>query len=263
MVTAASRGVGAFGAARAIIVRMKGKLRIGASGWVYIDWRGGFYPEDLPAKDRLRYYASQFATVEINASFYRTPSPTAFAKWRADTPPGFVFTAKAHRFLTHRKRLTDPGDGLEQFYRDNVEPLGPKLEVVLFQSPPRFRADPARLAKYLTLLRPSWRYAFEFRDHSWHAPPIYELLEAHGCAFCVYELGGFLSPLQVTADFVYARLHGPDERYKGSYSDAQLQVWAERTGGWLADGRDVYLYFDNDEKAYAARDAKRLREAIG
>lgn len=241
---------------------MKGRYYVGTSGWIYDDWRGGFYPEDLPGGQRLSYYASRFSTVEINASFYRTPTEAAARAWLADTPDDFVFAAKAHRFLTHRKRLKDPGDGLDQFYTRNLLPLKEKLAVVVFQTPPRFSADAARLQGFLALLRPGFRYAFEFRDPSWHEPAIYGLLEESGSAFCIYDLGGFLSPLAVTADFVYLRLHGPGAKYRDSYSQQALELWAERLRGWLDEGRDVYLYFDNDEKAYAAKDAQRLLKLL-
>lgn len=251
-----------IGAASAASNGMAGELQIGTSGWTYDDWRGGFYPEDLAAKKRLSYYASRFPTVEINASFYRTPTENGARQWLEDTPDDFVFTAKAHRFLTHRKRLKDPGDGLEQFYERNVLPLKAKLHVILFQTPPRFAANPERLEAFLKLLRPGFRYAFEFRDPSWHSSEIYGQLAASDCAFCIYDLGGFLSPLEITTDFTYLRLHGPGEKYRDSYSDEALVEWAGRIRKWLRKGIDVYLYFDNDEKAYAARDAERLQALV-
>lgn len=239
-----------------------GQHYIGTSGWIYDDWRGGFYPEDLATKERLSYYASRFSTVEINSSFYRTPTAAGARSWLENTPEGFVFAAKAHRFLTHRKRLRDPGDRLAQFYERNVLPLKDKLVSIVFQTPPRFSADAGRLKEFLGMLRPGFRYAFEFRDTSWHTPEIYRLLEKSGCAFCIYDLGGFLPPLELTAEFAYLRLHGPGEKYRGSYPDQALEEWAGRIRDWKSAGRDVYLYFDNDEKAFAARDAERILELL-
>ena len=236
--------------------------RIGTSGWHYPHWRGTFYPEDLPEQGRLAYYAGIFDTVEINNSFYRLPSEETLRDWAERTPPGFVFACKASRYITHVKKLKDPDQSLASFL-DRIAVLGDKLGPVLFQLPPRWRPNAARLEAFLEALPGDRRFTFEFRDPRWNEPEVLRLLERHGAAFCCFDLGGTRSPIQVTADFAYIRLHGPGAPYRGSYDDACLADWAERIATWQADGLDVYCYFDNDERAYAAANARSLLAMLG
>jgi len=231
--------------------------RIGTSGWHYPHWRGAFYPEDLPEKDRLAYYAGIFDTVEINNSFYRLPSEETLRDWAERTPPGLVFACKASRYITHMKKLKDPYQSLSSFL-DRIAVLGDKLGPVLFQLPPRWRPNARRLEAFLEALPRDWRFTFEFRDPRWNEPEILQLLERYRAAFCCFDLGGTCSPIRVTADFAYIRLHGPGAPYQGSYSDACLADWAARIATWQADGLDVYCYFDNDERAYAPANAQSL-----
>ena len=236
--------------------------RIGTSGWHYPHWRGAFYPEDLPEQGRLAYYAGIFDTVEINNSFYRLPSEETLRDWAERTPPGFVFACKASRYITHMKKLKDPDQSLASFL-DRIAVLGDKLGPVLFQLPPRWRPNAARLEAFLEALPGDRRFTFEFRDPRWNEPEVLRLLERHGAAFCCFDLGGTRSPIQVTADFAYIRLHGPGAPYRGSYDDACLADWAERIATWQADGLDVYCYFDNDERAYAPANARSLLAMLG
>jgi len=183
-----------------------GGLCIGTSGWSYPHWRGPFYPEDLPGERMLEYYAGHFHSVEINNSFYQLPQEQSLWRWCDAVPRDFVFAAKASRYITHMKKLRDPQASTRGFLQ-RMETLGRRLGPILFQLPPRWHFNEARLAGLLECLPDRHRYAFEFRDHSWHVQRCYRLLQWHNAAFCIYDLDGFVSPRQVTADFVYVRLH--------------------------------------------------------
>jgi uncharacterized protein YecE (DUF72 family) len=240
---------------------MTGNIRIGTSGWHYPHWRGPFYPADLPAGQMLEFYVRHFSSVEVNNSFYRLPTSAALQSWRNTTPNDFCFAVKASRFLTHMKKLKDPETGLAKFLA-RVEQLGERLGPVLFQLPPRWRCNLERLACFLAALPEGRSYSFELRDPSWHVPNVYCLLGHHNVAFCIYELSGFQSPLQITADFVYVRLHGPEGAYQGSYSTASLEAWARRLREWGSGLKGVYVYFDNDQAGFAARNALELKRLL-
>lgn len=209
----------------------------------------------------MSYYAGVFETVEVNSSFYRLPSEGTLHAWAEQTPPEFVFACKASQYITHRKKLKDPRESLSLFL-GRMTALGEKLGPILFQLPPRWRPNPGRLETFLEALPRDRRFTFEFRDPRWNEPEVTELLERYGAALCFFDLGGTTSPLRVTAGFVYLRLHGPGAPYRGSYSDACLADWAGRIAAWQNDGLDVYCYFDNDEQAYAPRNAQRLMEQL-
>ena len=240
---------------------MHGALRIGTSGWSYEHWKGPFYPPDLAAGSMLACYARSFATTEINSSFYRLPTAATLESWRSTTPAGFVFAAKASRYITHMKKLKDPNKTLSPYFT-RIRLLADKLGPILFQLPPRWSFNESRLAAFLEALSGEFRYAFEFRDHSWLTERTFDLLAKHDAALCVYELEGFASPRVVTTDFVYVRLHGPAGAYRGSYDERSLERWAEALAAWSAQGRAVYCYFDNDEAAHAAHNALRLRAML-
>jgi len=238
-----------------------GSAWIGTSGWHYPHWAGGFYPEDTPAKAYLAYFSGFFETTEINSTFYRLPTEETLRGWVEQTPPGFVFACKASQYITHRKKLKDPRQSLSLFL-ERIAILGDKLGPILFQLPPRWRPNPARLEEFLEALPRDQRYTFEFRDPRWSEPEVMRLLERYRSALCCYDLGGTSSLIRVTADFVYIRLHGPGARYQGSYGDACLADWAARIAAWQASGLDVYCYFDNDERAYAPCNALSLIEKL-
>lgn len=237
------------------------EIRIGTSGWHYRHWIGPFYPPKLPSSKMLQYYFDQFDTVEINNSFYRLPPENALATWRESTPPGFVFAVKGSRFLTHMKKLNQPEIGLERFFQ-RADLLRDKLGPVLFQLPPNWELDLDRFRHFLNVLPNGHRYAFEFRNPTWHVPEVYRELERHNAADCAFDLAGFQSPIRITADFTYVRLHGPGGKYQGSYSDRVLEDWAGRIRRWRKELRAIYIYFDNDQAAYAVRNAKTLRELV-
>jgi uncharacterized protein YecE (DUF72 family) len=240
-------------------------VRIGTSGWSYDHWAGRFYPDSLPAKDRLAFYAGRLGSAEINSTFYRLPAAPVLRRWRDSVPGDFVFAVKASRYITHMKKLNDPAEALGRFLR-RIAVLGDTLGPVLFQLPPNWRFDAGRLAAFLTKLRArpgKQRYAFEFRDRSWLNESCYRLLADHGAALCLYHLAGFRSPRIITAGFTYVRLHGPGEAYRGRYDGRTLRGWARLIDRWRADGLDVYCYFDNDAAAHAPGDALRLRGMLG
>jgi uncharacterized protein YecE (DUF72 family) len=234
---------------------------IGTSGWHYHHWVGAFYPHNLPHGAFLEYYANHFATAEINNSFYRLPEKKTLLRWRDAVPEGFVFSVKASRYLTHMKKLKDPREPLERLF-DRVSVLGSKLGPILFQLPPRWRLNPERLKGLLEILPKNHRYAFEFRDYSWFDGEVYGLLAKHRAAFCVYDLDGRTSPKEITADFAYVRLHGPDGPYRGRYGARRLSGWGGVFSAWLEEGLEVYCYFDNDEAGYATQDALRLQRLL-
>jgi uncharacterized protein YecE (DUF72 family) len=234
---------------------------IGTSGWHYDHWEGPFYPSSLPKEGILEYYAGCFGTTEINNSFYRLPEKKTLLRWRDAVPEDFLFSVKASRYLTHMKKLKDPREPIERLL-DRVSVLEDKLGPILFQLPPRWRSNPERLGDLLEILPEGQRYAFEFRDPSWFNEKNYELLRNHGSSFCIYDLDGKTSPMEITADFAYVRLHGPDGPYQGRYGAERLPGWAGTFSAWLEEGLDVYCYFDNDEAGYAAQDALELRQMM-
>jgi uncharacterized protein YecE (DUF72 family) len=237
------------------------EIRIGTSGWHYKHWLGNFYPEKLPFSKMLDYYCQHFNSVEINNSFYMLPQVPTLEAWRERTPKSFNFAIKASRFLTHNKKLKEPENALNNFL-PRAEALGKKLGPILFQLPPKWKINRERLQEFLQALPKYHRYAFEFREPSWMTPEIYKLLHQYNAAFCIYELAGFHSPIEVTADFVYVRLHGPGNKYQGSYDDRTLRKWADRVERWAADRKSVFVYFDNDQAGYAAKNAVALKRMV-
>ena len=236
-------------------------IRIGTSGWHYKHWIGTFYPPKIAGSKMLAYYFEHFDTVELNNSFYRLPRENALISWRDSTPTNFIFAAKGSRFLTHMKKLKDAEQGLAR-YLDAIETLGHKLGPILFQLPPNWELDLDRFRTFLALLPACHRYAFEFRNATWSVPAIYHVLTSQNMAYCAFHLAGEHSPVQLTADFTYVRLHGPGGKYQGSYSEEILREWANRIRAWRRELKAIYVYFDNDEAGYAARDALRLKSLV-
>lgn len=239
-------------------------VRIGTSGWSYPWWIGkdNFYPEGTKGEQMLPIYLDHFDSVEINNSFYHLPLESTLEKWRRCVRRNFVFAAKGSRFLTHMKKLKDPREGIARYF-ERIEFLGPRLGPVIWQLPPRWKKNVERLDAFLRELPKRHRYAFEFRDLSWHDDEVLELLRKHNAAFCIHEIAGIESKRHLTADFTYVRLHGPAERaYEGSYTRAQLQRWAAQIGEWEKSLRAVYFYFDNDQIGHAARNAIDLKRIV-
>ena len=239
----------------------KANIHIGTSGWHYTHWKGTFYPEKLPPREYIRYYLNYFQSVEINNSFYKLPSEETFRIWKESVPEDFIFAVKASRFITHMKKLKEPAQSIARFMH-GVDALEEKLGPILFQLPPFWNLNLERLQEFLEVLPRGYRYALELRNASWYDERVYQLLEEHGIAFCIYELERHLSPLLVTADFVYVRLHGPGGKYEGSYTEESLQAWTVKIKEWQRQGKDVNFYFDNDLLGHAPHNAKRLQELV-
>jgi len=232
-------------------------IRIGTSGWVYKHWRG-----DRPALKQREWfgcYAREFDTVEINNSFYRLPSETAFDAWREQAPPGFVYAVKASRFLTHMKKLKEPEQPLALFF-SRASRLRGTLGPVLYQLPPRWKVNLERFEHFLSVLPSGYSHVVEFRDPTWLIADVFRLMERHAVAHCMHDMGGAWTPLRVTARKVYVRFHG-DLRHGGNYTDDSLREWAQRIAGWRGQ-HDVFVYFNNDVGGYALDNARTVKRFV-
>jgi uncharacterized protein YecE (DUF72 family) len=287
---------------------MPGAVRIGISGWRYAPWRGKFYPKGLKQADELAHASRVFSTIEINGTFYALQRPEFFARWADAVPEDFVFAVKAPRFITHMRRLKESRVPLANFLASGLLRLGPKLGPILWQLPPSFRFDAARLGDFLKLLphdtaaaarlakshdarlaRRAWtrcdkrrplRHALEIRHDSFKVPEFIALLRKYRVALVCADTVEWPRLMDVTADFVYCRLHGSEELYASGYDGTALAAWARRAAAWARGGepgdaervvdragptraaRDVYVYFDNDRKVRAPADAQVLRAKV-
>jgi uncharacterized protein YecE (DUF72 family) len=236
---------------------------VGCSGWSYKDWRGVFYPESRPARRWFEHYRTVFDTVEINNSFYRLPTEKTVAGWAAQAPPGFVYALKLGSFGSHRMKLRDAASWLPN-HLDRLDRLGASAGPTLIQLPPRWRRDADRLDEFLTVAPATRRWAVELRDPSWLHAEVYDVLRRHGAALCLHDLlAGH--PCELTADWTYVRFHGPnatEHPYQGRYGPKRLARVAERLGAWLAEGVDVYAYFNNDDSGFAVQDARSLARRL-
>lgn len=250
-----------------------GTMRVGTSGWSYGHWRDGvFYPAGMHENEWLRYYATRFRTVEINATFYRMPTQHAVELWRDEVPDDFIFAVKGSRYITHIKRLKDVAEAVGTFM-ERVGHLRHKLGLVLWQLPPQSKRDDERLARFLELLpgripgrareggQGPLRHAVEFRDESWYDGRVLGILRDAGAAL-VNASGDRLPPkMEPTADFVYARFHGT-RRYHGEYAEPALEPWVSYFASQMTQGRDIWAYFNNDAQGHAPRDAVRLERML-
>jgi uncharacterized protein YecE (DUF72 family) len=245
------------------VPKRRKRIHIGTSGWSYGSWRGPFFPKEVMVKHHLAYYATQFDTAELNGVFYRTPTLEAVRGWRDQTPDGFIFAWKASKFITHWKRLSERSVNSLALIEERLDILGDKAGPILFQLPPQFEVNAERLSSFLTLLAPKRRYAFEFRHPSWYTKEIFAILKKADISLCISDHHHAPAPWTATAaSFVYVRGHGPGGKYHGNYSDKELRDWAKRISGWAKRGRDVYVYFDNDQKSAAPMDALRLETML-
>jgi uncharacterized protein YecE (DUF72 family) len=238
---------------------VKGRLRVGTSGYQYRHWRGVFYPERLRATDWLAYYAARFDSLELNATFYQLPPARRFDAWRRQVPEGFLFALKFSRYGSHLKHLRAPRGTLGRFV-PRARHLGAALGPVLVQLSPRWDADPGRLDAFLAAAPRDLRWAVEFRDARWLCDPVLRVLAAHGAALCIHDLlPGH--PRELTADWTYLRFHGGRAR-GGGYTPQALGAAAARIRRWLARGCDVHAYFNNDAGGHAPADAAALRRYV-
>jgi uncharacterized protein YecE (DUF72 family) len=270
-----------------------GRLFVGTSGYDYRGWRGRFYPSELPRRKWLEYASERFNSVELNGTFYSLKSPGVFRSWIDATPrTGFVFAVKGSRFITHNLKLRRSEGALANFYASGILALGRKTGPFLWQLPDSYKFDAERIETFLRLLprtsaaaedlarghdarlkrgalvkaaaRVRYRHAFEVRHPSYFHPEFFDLLRKHRTGYVIADTAGkWTLRHEVTARFVYVRLHGSRVLYGSDYTDEELARWADRMRGWSREGRDVYVYFDNDQHAYAPRDAMDLRRLLG
>jgi uncharacterized protein YecE (DUF72 family) len=233
-------------------------LYIGTSGFNYEHWSSGvFYPKGLPQSKWLEYYAKYFDTVELNVTFYRLPTEKTFESWYKKTPKNFHFAIKGSRFITHVKKLKDVKDSI-RYQTENSAPLKEKLSVILWQLAPNFKTNPKRLEDFIQLL-PKGRHAFEFRHESWFCPEIYDILKENKAALVLADSPSWPYHEEITADFIYLRLHGGQSLYSSNYSDKELKAWADKIKKWLKKN-DIYIYFNNDARGFAIDNAKKLKD---
>jgi uncharacterized protein YecE (DUF72 family) len=231
---------------------------IGTSGWQYGHWRERLYPTGVPQRAWLAHYARVFRTVEVNNSFYQLPQEATFDRWREESPPGFVFAVKASRYITHLRRLRDCGDPVSLFW-SRAKRLGDKLGPVLFQLPPRFKADAELLESFLRVLPGGIAPAFEFRDDSWTNDQVFALLDRAGAAWVLADRPGWRGPLIVTGGWSYIRFH-QGRRADPGYARAKLRTWSGRIAS--LEAKDVWIYFNNDGLGAAPHDALALAEVL-
>jgi len=226
----------------------------GTSGYSYKEWKRSFYPEDLPADEMLRYYASKLPAVEINNTFYRMPKAEMLSRWAEEVPDGFRFALKASQQITHRRRLKDAADPVGYFFKVAVT-LGDRMGPVLFQLPPNLKKDLPRLTDFLAILPPASRCAFEFRHESWFEDDVFEALKAGGRALCVAEDEELATPFQATTDWGYLRLRRQD------YAESDLR---DRAARLLAQPwSEAYVFFKHEEGGKGPKLAESLTKILG
>jgi uncharacterized protein YecE (DUF72 family) len=240
---------------------MNARIHIGCSGWVYRHWRGLFYPEKLPQRAWFAHYSAQFETVELNTSFYHLPKPETFDSWREQAPAGFRYAVKAPRLITHFRKLKECDDALAEFL-GRAERLGEAIGPILYQLPPRWAFDRARLEAFADLLPRRFDHVFEFRQASWMTTEVIGLLDRLGVSHCVHDMPGMAVPRLSAGPVAYVRFHGAGGKYWGRYPEAELARWADWMLAEAARGRSVWAYFNNDIHGDAIWDAAALRGLV-
>jgi uncharacterized protein YecE (DUF72 family) len=261
-----------------------GSIRVGVGGWTFQPWRKTFYPKDLPKKRELEYASRQLTAIEINGTYYSTQKPSSFAKWRDETPDGFVFTVKASRYATNRRVLAEAGESIERFVGSGLSELGPKLGPLLWQFMPAKKFDPEDFGRFLELLPASLegrklRHALDVRHESFMNETFIALARKHKAAIVFTDSDDYPSFADVTADFVYARLMRTQSRLKTGYAPRDLDAWAKRVGTWAGGGqpadlprvanaslppkpRDVFAFMISGAKERAPAAARGLIERL-
>lgn len=239
---------------------MSSQIHIGCSGWQYEHWKGLFYPEEIPKKEWLPFYKKHFTTVEINASFYHLPRKTTFEKWKEEAGDHFLFTIKGSRYVTHIKKLNDPGESVQKFY-DHAVYLGEKTGAILWQFPPMLHADEEKLSAFCNVLDKNYKNVIEFRHESWFEETYYKILRKFNIGFCIVSANGIPEIFQTTSKIGYVRYHGMQQNwYRYNYSDKELNDYAEKIKKLKAE--EIYIYFNNDFEAHAVRNALKLKEIL-
>lgn len=235
-------------------------IHVGTSGWAYSHWRGIFYPkQEVTTKNWFAYYANVFRTVELNAPFYRWPTPLTVRRWKREAPPGFIYTVKVNRQLTHEKRLRDTAKLVARYY-EIAATLGDKMGCFLWQFPPSFKYTPANLKNIVTQLDPAHRNAVEFRHKSWWRVAVYRALVKRGITFCAISGPRLPDTFPAGQPVLYVRFSGVQRWYRHDYTRAELAAWAERI---VASGaREAWIYFNNDRDGHAVKNALMLRRML-
>jgi uncharacterized protein YecE (DUF72 family) len=235
------------------------KLYIGTSGFSYSHWEEGvFYPKGLAKNKQLEYYSQHFQTVELNNPFYHLPPAKTFQNWHQRTPKNFIFTVKVSRYITHIKRLKNCREPWQRFIA-NTKELKEKLGPILFQLPPNWRMNIERLERFLKILPKKYQYSFEFRHSSWFNQEIYDILKKHRIALCLADSNQWPYQEEITADFIYLRLHGSHRLCSAKYTDKELKNWAGKIKKWRKLGKDIFVYFNNDFAGYAVKNTLILK----
>lgn len=237
------------------------KIFIGTSGWMYDDWQGNFYPATIKKAAWLKHYQNYFSTVEVNNTFYQSPTKKKLSSWKKKVPKDFIFSIKANRYITHIKNLSNPQQPVDKLI-STIKTLDNKLGPVLFQLPPHWHVNKKRLNSFLNVLPKAYQYVFEFRHSSWYTDEIYNLLNKHNCAFCVHDHQDAPSPFKTTAEFAYLRFHGPKGNYQSKYNDQQVKDHAQKIKKLIAQNIAVYVYYNNDFHGYAVKNAKQLQNLL-
>lgn len=232
---------------------------IGTSGWHYEHWREKFYPKALAKSQWLEFYSKQFSTVELNNTFYRLPSEKVFMNWKECSPPGFMFSVKVSRFITHVKKLRNTEEPVTNFIT-RAQILENKLGPLLYQLPQGIKRDDQVLEDFLGILPNDSCHVFEFRHDSWFDDRVFDLLHRHNIGFCIYDMPGFNTPVEATSDFAYVRFHGSQWLYGGCYSDEELEGWARKITNLGVSV--LYAYFNNDAEGFAISNALKLRHLL-
>lgn len=248
------------------VKNMAGKIHVGTSGWSYKHWKGVFYPHKLASAKWLPYYADSFSTTEINASFYRLPSEETVLKWKNQVPDNFLFCPKMSRYLTHMKKLREPEEPLERFF-SVYHHLEKKIGPVLLQLPPFLKFN-YHVAEHLyQLLKKQYRqyqFVMEVRHDTWMREESLTLMTKYDVGLVISQSAEFFPYSEmITAKNIYVRFHGPKELYASSYSDKALKSFADKFQRWMKEGHQIWVYFNNDIHAHAARDAQRLMQLAG
>jgi len=239
--------------------RKKTNYRIGTSGWQYGDWKGVFYPAKLKPTDWIRFYSKKFSTVEVNATFYRKIKSETFKKWYLITPRDFLFSIKISREITHFKRLKIEKSLIGDFLR-RLTPLKEKLGVILIQLPPSLKFDSYLLSDFCEMLSKKHKYAIEVRNRTFLNDNFLNILKKHNIAFCIADTAGRHPYYEaITTDFIYIRLHGSKSLYTSQYTTKELKMWTSKIEKW---NLTTYIYFDNDYKGYAVKNALKLEKLL-
>lgn len=236
-------------------------ILIGTSGWNYEDWEGNFYPRNIKSSKMLSFYQRYFKTVEVNNTFYQSPTKNKLMLWKRQVGNNFTFSVKANRYITHMKNLKDPEEPINKML-STLKILKNNLGPILFQLPPRWHINKKRLNNFLKILPPNYQYVLEFRHSSWYKSSIFDLLEKFNIAFCMHDHKDAPSPEKITANFSYFRFHGPKGDYQTKYSKKEVKNWAEKIKRIVGKNIDVYVYFNNDYNSYAIKNAKQLKKLL-